>query len=158
NLSELDAIVAGREENDMQRVQALLQSYNAMLGQAANRAMVAEWDELGETLDTSREQLWQIIVSLIGISLAGAALCGHFLMALREAKRRTRLLDKEKAFSELLIGSSGESIVAVDLNGRCTVWNEAAERLFGQPAETTIGLALADVSGFFQIDRIEQAG
>jgi PAS domain S-box-containing protein len=128
-----------------------------MLGQAANKAMVVGWDELGETLDTSREQLRQIIVSLIGILLAGAALCVHFLMALREARRRTRLLDKEKAFSELLIGSSGEGIVAVDLGGRCTLWNEAAERLFDHPAGTTIGLALDDVSGFFQIDRIGQA-
>lgn len=157
NLPELDAMVTGREESDMQRVQALLQPYNAMLGQAASKAMVAEWDELGETLDTSREQLWQIVVSLIGISLAGAALCAHFLMATRDARRRTRLLDKEKAFSELLIDSSGEGIVAIDLEGRCTVWNEAAERLFGLPAKTAVGLALDDVSGFFQIDRIGQA-
>lgn len=157
SLSTLDAIVAGHEENDIQRIQALLEPYNAMLGQAANKAMVDEWDELGVTLDTSREQLWQILVSLIGISLAGAALCGHFLLAMRDARQRTRLLDKEKAFSELLISSSGESIVAVDLGGRCTVWNEAAERLFGHPADTVIGLALDGVSGFFQIDRIKQA-
>lgn len=156
-LPELDLLVTGHDKNDMQGVQALLHPFNAMLGQAANKAMVIEWDELGETLDTSREQLWQIIVSLIGISLAGAALCAHFLMAIRDARRRTRLLDKEKAFSELLIESSGEGIVAVDLDGHCTVWNEAAERLFGLPAKTAIGLALDDVSGFFQIDRIRQA-
>src|SRR5690606_10060902 len=119
--------------------------------------MVAQWDDLGETLDASREHLWQIIVSLIGISLAGAALCGHFLLAIGDARRRTRLLNKEKAFSELLIGSSGEGIVAVDLNRHCTVWNEAAERLFGLPAIGTIGSPLGDVSGFFQIERIAQA-
>lgn len=156
-LPELDAMVAGREPGDSKRVQALLKPYNAMLGQAANKAMVAEWDGLGKTLDTSREQLWQIIVSLIGISLAGAALCAHFLVAIGDARRRTRLLDKEKAFSELLINSSGEGIVAIDLGGRCTVWNEAAERLFELPAKTAIGLALDDISGFFQIDRIGQA-
>jgi PAS domain S-box-containing protein len=157
NLPELGSLVASLEFLDLQRVQALLEPYNVMLGQAANKAMVAEWNDLGNKLDTSRAQLWQIIVSLIGISLAGAALSAHFLMAIREARRRTRLLDKEKAFSELLIGSSGEGIVAVDLDRRCTIWNEAAERLLGLPAAKTIGSMLADVSGFFQIDRIEQA-
>jgi signal transduction histidine kinase len=157
NLPELGALVAALEPRDMPRVQALLQPYNVMLGQAAKKAMVAEWDDLGNKLDTSRAHLWQIIVSLIGISLAGAALFANFLMAIRDARRRTRLLDKEKAFSELLIGSSGEGIVAVDLDRRCTVWNEAAERLLNLPATRTIGRTLGDVSGFFQIDRIEQA-
>lgn len=155
-LSALNATVSVPEENRLQRVQTLLDPYNEMLGRAGNKAMVYEWDALGETLDTSRKQLWQILASLIGISLAGAALCAQFVSAIRDAKRRTRLLDKEKAFSQLLIGSSGDGIVAVDLNLRCTVWNEAAERLFSLPAETTIGLALDDVSGFFQVDRIRQ--
>src|SRR5690606_15606306 len=87
----------------------------------------------------------------------GAILCIHFLLAIRDARQRTRLLNKEKAFSQLLIGSSGEGIVAVDLERRCTVWNEAAERLFGRSGAQTIGATLSDVSGFFQIDRIEQA-
>ena len=156
-LPELGSVIADLEPNDRQRVRVLLEPYRTMLGQAANKAMVAEWDDLGIKLDTSRDQLRQIIVSLIGISLAGAVLSFHFSMAIREARRRTRLLDKEKAFSELLIGSSGEGIVAVDLQRRCTVWNEAAERLFGLPATGAIGSTLDDVSGFFQIDRIANA-
>src|SRR5690606_336921 len=59
----------------------LLALYNALLGRAANRAMVAEWDQLGSILDTSRAQLWQIIISLLGISLAGLALFAHILIA-----------------------------------------------------------------------------
>lgn len=157
DLPELAGLVEALEPPDMQRVRALLEPYNFMLGQAANKAMVAEWDDLGSKLDATRDQLWHIIVSLIGIALAGAALCAHFLMAIREARRRTRLLDKEKAFSELLIGSSGEGIVAVDMERRCTVWNEAAERLFDVTADRTTGRTLGDVSGFFQIERIEQA-
>ena len=156
-LPELGSVIADLEPNDRQRVRVLLEPYSTMLGQAANKAMVAEWDDLGIKLDTSRDQLRQIIVSLIGISLAGAVLSFHFIMAIREARRRTRLLDKEKAFSELLIGSSGEGIVAVDLQRRCTVWNEAAERLFGLPATGAIGSTLDDVSGLFQIDRIANA-
>lgn len=156
NLPELSSLVAELEPADLLRVRAILLPYDIALGQAANKAMVAEWNDLGDTLDASRAQLWQIIISLIGISIAGAVLCIHFLLAIRDARQRTRLLDKEKAFSELLIGSSGEGIVAVDLERRCTVWNEAAERLFTLPADKTIGRTLSDVSGFFQIDRIEQ--
>lgn len=158
DLPELGALIAASPgQARTERIRALLDPYEAMLGQAANKAMVAEWDSLGARLDTSRKQLWHIIGSLIGISLAGAVLCGHFLLSIREARRRTRLLDKEKAFSELLIGSSGEGIVAIDLERRCTVWNEAAERLFALPAGKTIGRSLGEVSGFFQVDRVARA-
>lgn len=157
-LPELGALIegpAGQEQTGA--IKQLLASYETVLGHAANRAMVAEWDGLGARLDTSRRQLWQIIISLVGISLAGAVLCAHFLLATREAKRRMRLLDKEKAFSQLLIGSSGEGIVVLDLKRRCTVWNEAAERLFGLPAGKTIGRALEEVSGFFEVEAISRA-
>lgn len=157
NLSELGSLVMEAKPEDLPRIRAILLPYDTALGRAANKAMVAEWDDLGNTLDASREQLWQIVVSLIGISVAGAILCIHFLLAIRDARLRTRLLDKEKAFSQLLIGSSGEGIIAVDLDCRCTVWNEAAERLFGKSSALTIGMTLGDVSGFFQIDKIERA-
>jgi len=155
-LPELASSLARLAPVDMVRVRAILAPYNAALTHAANRAMVAEWDELGETLDASRAQLWQIITSLIGISLAGAVLCGHFLLAIRDARRRQRLIDKEKALSQLLIGSSGEGIVAVDDARICTLWNEAAEQLFGQGGNQTRGRALADISGFFQVDSIRR--
>ena len=159
-LPELSALITGLEPGgtqNLQAINALLGPYDAMLTQAATRAMVADWDDLGNKLDTARNQLWQIIISVIGISLAGAVLSIHFLLTISDARRRTRLLDKEKAFSELLIGSSGEGIVAVDLDRHCTVWNEAAERLFGLPAARTIGCSLSELSGFFQVERVEQA-
>lgn len=157
NLPELGSLVTKLEPQDLPRVRSLLEPYNTALGQAANKAMVAEWDDLGDTLDASREQLWQIIVSLVGISVAGAVLFTHFVIAIHDARRRARLLDKEKAFSELLIGSSGEGIVAVDNERHCTVWNEAAQRLFNQPATSILGRSLADISGFFEINNIRQA-
>lgn len=156
-LAGLDTAIEKPQPTDVEGILAELGSFETMLGQAANRAMIAEWDDLGGKLDTSREQVWQIIVSLIGISLAGATICLHFLLAIRDARQRARLLDKEKAFSELLIGSSGSGIVAMDLERRCTVWNEAAERLFDVPASKALGASLGEVSGFFQIDRIDKA-
>lgn len=158
SLAELRTIISAPSgQADMQRVKKLLEPYEVMLGQAANKAMVAEWDSLGDRLDISRKQIWHIIISLIGISLAGAVLCAHFIMSIRDIRRRTRLLNKEKAFSELLIGSSGEGIVAIDMQRRCTVWNEAAERLFAMPSAKTTGRVLGDVSGFFQVEKVAQA-
>ncbi len=157
SLPELGSLAMNARPQVVPRIKALLLPYDAALAEAANKAMVAEWDELGATLDATRKQLWQIIISMIGISLAGAVLCIHFLLAISDARQRTRLLDKEKAFSELLIGSSGEGIIAVDMDRRCTVWNEAAERLFSFGADRATGAMLGELSGFFEVDRIEQA-
>ncbi len=157
SLPELGALVMNARPEVVPRIKSLLLPYHAALTEAANKAMVAEWDDLGATLDATRKQLWQIIISMVGISLAGAVLCIHFLLAIRDARQRTRLLDKEKAFSELLIGSSGEGIVAVDLERRCTVWNEAAERLFDIGVERATGAMLGDLSGFFAVGRMEEA-
>lgn len=148
SLPELGSLLMSGRPEVVPRIRALLAPYNAVLAEAANKAMVAEWDDLGATLDATRKQLWQIIISMIGISLAGTVLCIHFLLAIRDARQRSRLLNQEKAFSELLIGSSGEGIIAVDMDRRCTVWNEAAERLFGVNADVATGAMLSDVSGF----------
>lgn len=155
-LPELASLLARLAPQDPPQVRAILGPFNAALADAANRAMVAEWDDLGSRLDATRAQIWQIIGSLVGISLAGAVLCGNFLVATRNARRRTRLLNKEKALSGLLIGSSGEGIVAVDTARRCTVWNDAAEQLFGQRGADARGRTLADISGFFQVDAVKQ--
>ena len=157
SLPELDALLMNARPEMVPDIKALLVPYNAALTEAANKAMVAEWEDLGATLDATRKQLWQIIISMIGISLAGTVLCIHFLLAIRDARQRSRLLNQEKAFSELLIDSSGDGIIAVDMNRRCTVWNEAAERLFGLGADGATGAILSEVSGFFEVDRIEQA-
>nr|WP_158279475.1 ATP-binding protein [Falsochrobactrum shanghaiense] len=157
SLPELEALLMRPRPEIVPDIKALLVPYNAALTEAANKAMVAEWEDLGATLDATRKQLWHIIISMISISLAGTVLCIHFLLAIRDARQRTRLLNKEKAFSELLIGSSGEGIIAVDMNRRCTVWNEAAERLFGLGADGATGAMLNELSGFFAVDRIEQA-
>ncbi|PWJ83736.1 PAS domain S-box-containing protein [Pseudaminobacter salicylatoxidans] len=157
SLPELGSLVMSAGTETMPRIRALLVPYNVALTEAANKAMVAEWDDLGATLDATRKQLWQIIISMVGISLAGTVLCFHFLLAIRDARQRTRLLNKEKAFSELLIGSSGEGIIAVDMDRRCTLWNEAAERLFGHGTRSATGSLLRELSGFFEVDRVEQA-
>ena len=106
NLRPISVLVADLEQGNLtqaQQLNRLLEPYNHLLTQAANKAMIEEWDDLGNKLDTSRTHLSQILISLIGISLAGLVLVIHFMLVAREARERRRLLNKEKAFSELLI-------------------------------------------------------
>ncbi len=152
-------IVALQQQSDSanaREIERHLAPYVATLGQAATKAMVAEWDDLGGKLDDAREELWRIIGSLAGILLAGIALIIHALLAIRHAHERTRLLNQEKAFSQLLIGSSGENIIAVDLDRRCTVWNLAAEHLFQCSVDKAQGHPLGDVSSFFEVDGVKR--
>lgn len=168
--SQLDALNAGlpglelavlalqpRDWRAAKAVELQLAPYNTLLGQAATKAMVAGWDDIGGRLDDVREQIWQIIASLIGILLAGMALSLHALLAIREARERTRLLNQEKAFSQLLIASSGEIIIAVDLKSKCTIWNPAAEQLFACAPDSALGYTLGSISGFFQVNVVKQA-
>lgn len=157
NLPQLEPLIQSGAPDAAAKLRKILSPYNAMLGRAANTAMVNEWNELGSRLDTYRKQLWQIIASLAGISLAGGFLSFRLFVAVRETRQRAQLLQREKAFSELLIGSSGEGILAVDLNGRCTVWNEAMERLFNLSPDKAAGQILGDISGFFEVERVRQA-
>lgn len=155
--ARIAALQAHDDGSDAREIERLLAPFVATLGQASTKAMVTEWEGLGGKLDDARDQLWWISVSLLGILLAGLALIAHALLALRQARQRTRLLNKEKAFSQLLIGSSGESIIAVDMERRCTVWNMAAEQLFQCSADVAQGRMLEDVSSFFEVDRVMQA-
>lgn len=145
------------DADDAAQVKKLLAPYVAVLGQASTKAMTTEWEAMGGILDDSRARLWWIIISLAGILLAGLVLFAHAVLAIRQARDRTYLLNQEKAFSQLLIGSSDESIVAVDLAYQCTVWNMAAERLFQCSTDTAQGRPLGEASTFFKVGRIRRA-
>lgn len=139
------------------RVDALLAPLQQALTQAATQAMVAEWDDLGGKLEASRSSLRQIIVSLVGLLLAGAALSTHLLLATRRARRHARLLSRAREFSERIISSSAEGVIAIDLARRCTVCNAAAERLFGQRAPAVVGAPLAQLAPLFDVAAVVHA-
>ncbi|HHX89707.1 MAG TPA: PAS domain-containing protein [Paracoccus sp.] len=141
----------------LRRFAAILDPLNAMLGRAANVAMVAEWNGLGERLDASRHAIWLIIASVIGIMLAGMLLSAQLLMTLKRTRRAEHSLRREKQFSELLVDSSGEGILAIGLDGCCTVWNPAMESLIPIPAVQALGVRLADISGLFEVEGVHRA-
>lgn len=152
----LDSIGPGAAEQ-AREVAAALDPLSAMLGRAANAAMVAEWNGLGARLDDSRHAIWQIIASVVGIMLAGSLLSVRLLMTLNRTRRTEQLLRREKQFSELLVGSSGDGILAIDFDRRCTVWNPAMESLIPISGEQALGAGLADISGLFEVDGVRRA-
>ena len=143
------------------QLQATLALFPPFFARAANKTMIAEWDELGERLESYRGQLQKTIVALIGVMAAGAVLTAALVLALRNSRQHNRMLRRARDFSGLLIASSGEGIAAVDATGQCTLWNEAMADLVGQPAQQAVGRSLSDVAGFFAIaavrDRLADA-
>ncbi len=80
---------------------------NSFFGRAANAAMVAQWNELGQRLDVYRHAVWQIIASILGIIAIGAFLSIRLLLALREARRTAELertLERERSVIEYYRG------------------------------------------------------
>lgn len=157
--SSLDAIaplVADFTAADSLQLREALAPFPRFFGRAANTAMITEWDELGGRLESYRHQLRQIIAFMIGIMVAGGILAVSLAAALRQTRQRNRMLRRERDFSALLISSSGEGILAVDRDGRCTLWNSAMAEMLGKPAEQAVGRPLKDVAGFFDTDMLRR--
>lgn len=149
-------LVAGFAPGDAAELRAAVAPFPQFLGRAANRTMIAEWDNLGGRLETYRDQLQKTIASLVGIMVAGGVLAAALIMALRQSRQRNRMLRRERDFSGLLISSSGEGILAVDEAECCTLWNGAMAGMVGQPAERAVGRKLTDVAGFFGIATVRR--
>ncbi|MCT8971509.1 sensor histidine kinase [Microbaculum marinisediminis] len=150
----IEPLVSTAAAADFPHARDTAESIAVWLGRAANAAMVAEWNELGGQLDQYRDEIWQIIVWLVGIAIAGGILSAFLIHSLVVSRRRTELLYRERDFSSLLVASSGEGILAFDRNLRCTLWNDAMQRLIGWSAERAVGKTLGDISGFFAVDGV----
>lgn len=157
---ELERLIANLSSGDdvaLSRIREILWPYDAMLARAANKAMVAEWEDLGAKLDHSRNQVSAIFGSMVVIAIAGAGMTFYLVMASRSATSRARLLEQEKAFSQLLVASSIEGIVATDMDGCCTLWNDAVSTLIGVGAEEALHKPIAEADRFFSIERVQTA-
>ncbi len=67
-----------------------------------------------------------------------------------ERKRAEELLRREKEFTERLINSTVDGILAFDRQCRYTVWNPGMERVFGVGKERTIGRCAFEVFPFLK--------
>ncbi|MEQ5829401.1 PAS domain-containing sensor histidine kinase [Sulfitobacter sp. NFXS29] len=138
-------------------LRSVITPITTFFSRAANKTMIREWDDLGGRLETSRDQLRQIIASLLGITVTGGILILSLFFALRFSQQRTNMLRRERDFSGLLVSSSVEGILAIDAAGRCTIWNAAIAAMTGQTAERAVGRKLSDISGFFSTSHVQQA-
>lgn len=152
----LAPMVADPTPANIQEIRDALHPFNPVLGRAGNAAMISEWNQLGSRLDTHRMKLWQIIWLLFGLMAAGAVLSAYLIFTLRQSRHRTSLLQRERRFSELLVASSGDGVLAADADGRCTVWNDAMHALFDVSPNQARGALLEDISGFFATARVRE--
>lgn len=152
----IGAMIDGFVPSDGPRLREALAPIAQIMGRAANTSMIAEWNDLGERLQTYRDQLRQNIASLIGIMVAGGILTVTLVLALRQTRQRNRMLRRERDFSALLISSSGEGILAVDCAGYCTLWNGAMTAMMGETAEQAVGRPLAEMAGFFDTTPVRE--
>lgn len=83
-LASIAPMIAEFAPGDGAPLRVELAPFPRLFGRAANAAMIAEWDELGGRLETYRDQLRQIIASLIGIMMAGGILAVILVLALRQ--------------------------------------------------------------------------
>ena len=155
-LADIAPIVDDFAIGDGARLRSALGPFTGVFGRAANAAMIEEWDELGGRLEMYRAQLQQIIAFLIGIMVAGGILAVMLILALRQSRQRNQMLRRERDFSGLLISSSGEGILAVGCDARCTLWNGAMAGMMGKTEEQAVGRPLVDVAEFFDTAPVRQ--
>lgn len=156
NLTVIAPMIDSFTPGDGAHLRDALAPFPAFLGRAANSAMIAEWDELGGKLEANRAQLHRNIMSLIGIMVAGGILAITLVVALRDSHARNRMLRRERDFSGLLISSSGEGILAVDKDARCSLWNGAIDAMIGPAADLAVGRPLTEVAGFFDMTPVRE--
>lgn len=72
-----------------------LDTFNALLLKASNRAMVAQWEEAGARIDTYRNAVLTIFFMMIGIWAGSAIISIQLLLALKKARANERSKQRE---------------------------------------------------------------
>ena len=112
---------------------------------AANRVLLAERDTIAKQRDRYSSVLWQAIVAVLLILACGVFIVMRLLASLRSAAHAKEALRRDRDFSNLLLESSGDGIIAFDTGGRCTHWNSALGKLFPAPGGSqVVGLPIKD--------------
>lgn len=100
------------------------------LGAVANRVMLAERENTASQRDRYSSVLSQAIVAIVLILGFGAFIVARLLASLRAAAQAEDALRRDRDFSNLLLESSGDGVIAFDTDCRCTHWNSAMGRMF----------------------------
>lgn len=115
---------------------------------AATRVFLAERENIGAQRDRYSAVLWEAIVAVLLILGCGVFIVARLLASLRSAARAEDALRRDRDFSNLLLESSGDGVIAFDLKGRCTHWNPAMGTLFPAPCGSdVVGRLVRDAYG-----------
>lgn len=110
----------------------------ARLKAAATRVFLAERDNIGTQRDRYSSVLWEAIVAIILILGCGVFIVARLMASLRSAARAEDALRRDRDFSNLLLESSGDGVIAFDMDGRCTHWNSVMGEMFPAPGDADV--------------------
>jgi PAS domain S-box-containing protein len=114
------------------------------------RAGEGQTDLIEEKLIRLDGQVIDVEVAGIPITYSGKPAIQLIVREITERKRAEEALRREKEFSERLINSSVDGILAFDRDCRYTVWNQAMEQISGISREETLGKCAFEVFPFLK--------
>lgn len=143
----LDGAIAGRGAVPRAALDRLGDDVSS-LRVAANRVFLSERDGIAMQRERYSSVLWQAIVALLLILACVAFIVARLLASLRAAAGARDALRRDRDFSNLLLESSGDGVIAFDRHGRCTHWNSAMGKLFPAPGgPDVVGRRIQDAYG-----------
>lgn len=97
---------------------------------AATRVLLAERENIARQRDQYSSVLSEAIVAVLLILGCGVFIVARLLASLRSAAQAEDALRRDRDFSNLLLESSGDGVIAFDTEFRCTHWNSAMGEMF----------------------------
>jgi PAS domain S-box-containing protein len=139
---------AGETTLESDRTLDLLEQVNAVLKEMQDRERRILVARSAKALAGVRKtRLLGEMVTVLALFLVA----GSFVLIRRDIAERERAeqeVRRQKEFSDALIGSSMDGILAYDRGFRYTLWNPAMERLSGAPKEEVLGKSALDAFPF----------
>lgn len=99
------------DEASYAQIRQALSRFSATLQSASGKAMMAQWEEAGERIDTYRDAVLTVFFLMIGIWICGAVLSVQLLLALKKTRDNERIrqsgielqkqLENERKISDL---------------------------------------------------------
>ncbi|MCF1743048.1 sensor histidine kinase [Paradevosia shaoguanensis] len=105
---------------------------------ASTRVFLAERDNIGTQRDRYSSVLWEAIIAILLILGCGVFIVARLLASLRTAAKAEDALRRDRDFSNLLLESSGDGVIAFDMDGRCTHWNSVMGEMFPAPGDADV--------------------
>jgi len=117
---------------------AVLRADASRLKAAATRVFLAERDNVARQRDRYSSVLWEAIIAVFLILGCGIFIVARLLASLRSAAHAEDALRRDRDFSNLLLESSGDGVIAFDMDGRCTHWNSVMGGMFPAPCGSDV--------------------